>query len=159
MRSVRCALLLAAFLAPARLVAQDSTMSATNMEILKDKLKADKKLVVASNMNLTDAEAAGFWPVYDAYQKDLDAINARLLSTIQQYAAAYNANSMTDDTAKQLISQATQIDVDEAQLQKDYTPKLLKVLPATKVARYLQIERKIRAVKYYELADQIPLVQ
>ena len=29
----------------------------TNMEILKEKLKADKKLLVASNMDLSDAEA------------------------------------------------------------------------------------------------------
>ncbi len=35
------------------------------------KLKADKKLLVASNMELTDAESKAFWPLYDAYQKDL----------------------------------------------------------------------------------------
>jgi hypothetical protein len=31
-------------------------------------------------------------------------------------------------------------------------------MPAEKVARYLQIENKIRAVIKYELADAIPLV-
>jgi hypothetical protein len=33
-----------------------------------------------------------------------------------------------------------------------------KALPATKVARYLQIENKIRALVKFELAAQIPLV-
>ena len=33
-----------------------------------------------------------------------------------------------------------------------------KALPATKVARYLQIENKIRALVKFELAGQIPLV-
>jgi hypothetical protein len=33
-----------------------------------------------------------------------------------------------------------------------------KVLPATKVARYLQIENKIRAIVKFELAARIPLV-
>lgn len=42
----------------------------TNMEILRQKIKADKRLVVAQNLNLTDAEGAKFWPVYEAYQKD-----------------------------------------------------------------------------------------
>jgi hypothetical protein len=32
------------------------------------------------------------------------------------------------------------------------------VLPATKVARYLQIENKIRAIVKFELAALIPLV-
>ena len=33
------------------------TPATTNMQILRDKVKADKKLVVAANMELTDAEA------------------------------------------------------------------------------------------------------
>ena len=46
----------------------------TNMEILKQKIKADKKLLVASNMDLTDGEAKQFWPLYDGYQKELGQI-------------------------------------------------------------------------------------
>ena len=42
-----------------------------NMQILRDKIRADKKLVVAQNMPLTDSEASAFWPIYDAYQADL----------------------------------------------------------------------------------------
>ncbi len=37
-------------------------------------------------------------------------------------------------------------------------PKLSQVLPAKKVARYLQIENKIRAAVKLGLADEIPLV-
>ena len=32
----------------------------TNMQILIDKVKADKKLLIASNMDLTDKESKGF---------------------------------------------------------------------------------------------------
>ena len=50
-------------------VAQDK--AADNMQILREKIKADKKLVVAGNMELTESEAKGFWPVYEEYQKEL----------------------------------------------------------------------------------------
>ena len=33
---------------------------ADNMQIMRDKIKADKKLVVASNMELTESEAKAF---------------------------------------------------------------------------------------------------
>ena len=66
---------------------------ADNMEILRDKLKADKKLVVAQNMDLTEAEAKGFWPVYEAYQKELGKINERLGAAVNAYAKEYNANT------------------------------------------------------------------
>ena len=45
------------------------TSGTTNMEILRQKIKADKKLVIAENLQLTDAEGKTFWPVYSAYQK------------------------------------------------------------------------------------------
>ena len=70
--------------------AQDQSSADANMQILRDKLKADKKLVVAANMELTDAEAKSFWPVYEAYQKDLQSLNERLKKAILSYADAYN---------------------------------------------------------------------
>ncbi len=55
--------------------AQTEASTDTNMQILMDKLKADKKLLVASNMDLTDAEGKSFWPLYEAYQKELRQVN------------------------------------------------------------------------------------
>jgi polyhydroxyalkanoate synthesis regulator phasin len=133
--------------------------AADNMQILQEKIKADKKLVVAQNMGLTESEAKAFWPVYDQYQNDLAAINQRMISLIQSYAADYNAQSMTDEKAKKLIHEFVAIGKAEGGLNESYVPKLLKVLPPKKVARYLQIENKIRAAVKYEIAGKVPLVQ
>ena len=138
-------------------VAQDKP--ADNMQILRDKIKADKKLLVATNMELTESEAKGFWPIYDEYQKDLQKINRRLVGLLESYAADFRDKSLTDDKAKKLIDEAIAIEAAEANLKSTYVPKLSKVLPVKKVARYLQIENKIRAVVRYELAQGVPLVQ
>lgn len=132
---------------------------ADNMQVLRDKLKADKKLVVAANMNLTESEAKGFWPVYEEYQKDLQKLNDRTAKEILAYAKEYNADSLTDEKAKSLLHQYLDIQEAEVKLQRSYVPKLSKALPMKKVARYLQIESKIRAVVKYELASQVPLAQ
>jgi Spy/CpxP family protein refolding chaperone len=135
------------------------TPAPTNMDILRQKVKADKKLVVAENLTLTEAEGAKFWPVYDAYQKELQQINERLKAVILAYADAYNKGPVTDATAKKLIEDASAVDDAEATLRRTALPKILAVLPAAKAARYVQIENKIRAVIRYELAAGIPLVQ
>lgn len=132
---------------------------ANNMQILREKIKADKKLVVAVNMQLTEVEAKGFWPVYEAYQKDLGAINQRLGAMVASYAEAWNTMSMSDEKAKKLMKESLAIQADEVKLMKNYAAKLSKVLPAMKVVRYLQIENKIRAVIKYELAASIPLME
>jgi hypothetical protein len=138
--------------------AQEATQM--NMDILKEKVKADKKLLVAANMNLTDAEAKNFWPLYDGYQKELEQINQRLLTTIKGYADAYNAGKgeISNDQAKKLLVEALAVEGPEVTLRQSYVAKLGKVLPATKVVRYLQMENKIRALVKFELAAQIPLV-
>lgn len=133
--------------------------TASDMQILAQKIKADKKLIVAANMQLTDGEEKGFWPVYDAYQAELQKINQRLGGLIIDYADAYNKGPVSDETAKALINEAIAIEEAEVQLKRSYAPKLEKVLPGMKVARYMQIENKVRAVIRYELADKIPLIQ
>jgi hypothetical protein len=138
-------------------MAQDKP--ADNMQILRDKIRADKKLVVATNMELTESEAKGFWPVYDQYQKDLQKINKRIANVLETYAADFRGKPLTDEKAKKLIEEAVAIEQAEANLKSTYAPKLSKTLPVKKVARYLQIENKIRAVVKYDLAQGIPLVQ
>ena len=150
-------LILAATLAQPALSAEETKPSASDMEILRDKVRADKKFIVSDNMELTEEEAKGFWPIYQAYQEDLHKINERMAKVINEYAVAYNKGALLDKTARQLIDEAIEIEMDEAKLRKSYVPKLSKVLPGAKVARYLQIENKIRAIIRYELASAIPL--
>jgi hypothetical protein len=136
--------------------AQDKPVD--NMQILAEKVRADKKLVVAVNMQLTESEAKGFWPVYEAYQKDLQKLNERLDKTIRAYAEAYNKGPLPNATAKKLLGDALAVEEEEVKLKRSYVPKLEKVLPPWKVARYMQIENKIRALVKYEIADRVPLV-
>jgi hypothetical protein len=157
--------ILAATLALPALAADSAAATKTDnsatstMEILRQKVSADKKLVIANNMNLTDAESKGFWPVYDAYQNDLYQINQRLAKVINDYALAYNKGAVLDDTAKSLLNESIAIEQAEVNLKQSYVPKLIKVIPAAKAARYIQLENKIRAIIRYQLADAIPLVK
>ena len=137
------------------MLAQDKP--ADNNQLVLEKVKADKKLLVAENMQLTDSEAKAFWPVYESYQRDLGKINDRLVKLIDDYAASYQ--TMTDAAANKLVDEAVAIEADRTKLAQSYLPKFRKVLPPTKVARYYQIENKIRAVVNYELAAGIPLVK
>jgi len=152
--SMMCAIALLA----APVFAQDKSAD-TNMQIMIDKVNADKKALVADNMDLTDTEARAFWPIYDQYQNELKVINDRLASTILAYADAYNAGGVPDSTAKRLLDEAIAIDDSEVRLRRDYAAKLTRVIRAAKAARYLQIEGKIRAAVRYELAANIPLVE
>ena len=130
---------------------------ADNMEIVKEKIKSDKKLLVATNMQLSESEASAFWPVYESYQAELGKLRDREIKLIEQFAAKYE--TMSDDVAKNLLDDSLSIDSDHQKLRQSYLAKFRGVLPDAKVARYYQIESKIDAVLEYELAKRIPLVR
>ena len=143
---------------PSPPAATSQRADATNAQILLDKIKADKKLLVASNMDLTDEEAAKFWPLYEEYQRGLDQLNRRLAGTILEYAEANEKGPIPDATAKQLLDEALLVEEGEVALKKAYAQKFSEVLPAVKAARYMQIETKIRSLLRLDLARSIPLV-
>lgn len=142
--------------APARAQAQAQDRPADNMNLVREKIRADKKLLVADQMKLTEAEAAAFWPVYDAFQADLTKISDGAVRLVSYYGDHYR--SMTDTAATRMLDEYLTLERDRAALLQSYRPKFSAVLPPLKVARYYQLENKIRAVLNYELAKGIPMM-
>jgi hypothetical protein len=127
------------------------------MQIVIVKMREDKKLFFAENMQLTETEAKAFWPVYKQYQDELFLLRTRTVKLIKDYADAYE--TMTNTTAKKLLNEYVAIEALGPKLRQAYLPKFRKALPEVKVVRYYQIENKIQAALIYELAAQIPLVK
>jgi len=136
-------------------VAQDKP--ADNMDLLREKLRTDKKLVVAEVLQLTEGEAKAFWPVYNAYQSDMVSHYDRLMKLLETYAKNYDA--LSDETATSILKQYLALERDHVALLNSYLPRFQKVLPPKKVARLYQVENKARALVNYELARGIPLAK
>ena len=161
MTSLRYLLLFVVALAAAPLYAQTKPAAAPadNMQILREKLKADKKLIVAANINLTEAEAKKFWPVYEEYQQELNKINDQIAMLLVGYAKEYNEKTLTDAKASALLDRSVAIEEAEIKAKRSLIQKVRAVLPGLKAAQYLQIENKIRALVKYEIAGEVPLAQ
>ena len=130
---------------------------ADNMQLVLEKIRADKKLLVAENLQLTEGEAKAFWPVYTRYQDELFLLRTRTAKLITDYAAAYE--QMSNATAKKLLDEFMTIEALGLKLRQAYLPKLRSALPEVKVVRYFQIENKINAALAYELGAKIPLMK
>ena len=76
---------------------------ADNFQIVIEKMQADKKLLTAQALALTESEARAFWPVYASYQPILKNLFDRLIKVIQAYADNYGA--MSDEDARGLLDE------------------------------------------------------
>jgi Spy/CpxP family protein refolding chaperone len=160
MTTLRNALLFVAALAAAPAFAQTKPAAAApadNMQILREKLKADKKELVAANLDLTEAEAKKFWPLYEEYQKELHKLNDQIAMTLVDYAKEFNAKTLTAAKATALLDRSVAIEEAELKAKRAMIAKVRKALPGIKATRYVQLENKIRALVKYEIAAEVPL--
>jgi len=128
------------------------------MEIERDLFQADRKAIVAEAMQLSELDAAKFWPLYNEYRDASRVIGDRTFTLLKTYAEAYRASSLTDEQASELTDQHLKIEQDRFKLKKKYLKKFRKVFSGKLVARYFQVESKLEALMASELAKDVPLV-
>jgi hypothetical protein len=158
MKTWRCALIcILGFAATAPVLGQDKGAGQLSSAEWLTRIQSDKKAIVTSSMDLTADEAKNFWPLYEQFERELalpqSAANRAILDLVGV------AGTLTDANAKRLVEQVQRAALDEARLNQKHFERLLKVLPAVKAARYMQIESKLQAVVRYETAKAIPLAQ
>jgi hypothetical protein len=143
--------------------AEDKIADVTDMSALRTAVRSDKRAFVASTLKLTDAEAKKFWPIYEAYQRDLDMANQRRAVAVKGLVSL--DRPLSDLYARSLANELIAADEIELKARRTLHNRLIKplpkriVMPTTKGARYLQLESKIRASLAYDIASTIPLVK
>jgi len=144
-------------LAPAESTLAQTTSTTDDTQLLISQIQTDKRAVVLQAMDLTDAELKGFTPIYDQYQRDRKAIFERQSDLLNKYASNYD--SMTEAAAKDILKDWLNIKDDQQALVKSYAKKFAKVLPSTKVLRWVQIENKLENVLAVQAARIVPLTK
>lgn len=120
-------------------------------------IQAGRQAIVTEAMDLTPKEMETFWPLYREYRLEAAKIGDRIVGLIERYAANYD--NLTDEAASKLLNDFVKIERARADLKAKFLPKFKKVLPATKVVRFYQLENKMDIAVLNEMAEQIPLVK
>ena len=128
-----------------------------DIQLLRADVRSEKKQIIAANMQLTDAEATKFWPIYDQYASALTRIGDDRLAIIKEYAQNYDI--MTDAQAKGLITRWAATDEQALHLRMQYIPRFEEVLPGKKAALFFQLDRRMGLLIDLQLASMIPMVK
>jgi hypothetical protein len=136
---------------------EDGGAADASLEALVSAVRSNRKALVAVNLELTDDEAARFWPAYDRYQKDLNAVGDRLVAVIRDYSASFPG--LSDDEAMQLVERHLAVEADRIAIRRKHMAEFRGLLPGRKVGRLYQIENKMDAVLRYDLAATIPVIE
>src|SRR5512137_903291 len=157
MKNFKIALAATALLSVATPFATQAQSTYDDTQQLIAQIQADKRAVVLKAMALDDAQMTAFTPIYDAYQADRKKLMQRGVDLVNAYSSNYD--SMTDDAAKGLLKDWFKLQDDELALVKGTAKKLDKVLPTTKVLRFVQVENKLNTLLRLPSIQGIPLAK
>ena len=125
------------------------------MQLLKSNLRSQKKQIVAANMDLSDAEAEKFWPVYDHYAADFAKIYDTKLGLIQEYLDTYQ--TMSGDQSESYLRRRAAVEEEVMQVRLKYLPEFRKVLTGRETALFYQIDWRLDLMINLQLA-QAPVI-
>jgi hypothetical protein len=151
---------LLAFAALAAFGATDASYAqnvADDTQVLISQIQTDKRAIVLSTLQLTDAQVAEFTPLYDEFQGKMQQIMTRGSDVVNKFAANYG--SMTDDAAKDIMKEFFKVRNERNDLIETYAKKFQRKLPATKVLQWVQVENKLNALLDVQAAAIIPITQ
>jgi Spy/CpxP family protein refolding chaperone len=125
------------------------------IELLRKDVRSQKKQIIAENMELSDAEAQKFWPVYDQYGAELSRIYDTKIALLKDYVENYS--SMTDEQAETYIRKRAEVEQSIMELRLKYVPAFRKVLSGRQTALFYQLDWRLGLAIDVELVH-VPLI-
>jgi Spy/CpxP family protein refolding chaperone len=125
------------------------------IELLRKDVRSQKKQIIAENMDLSDAEAEKFWPVYDRYATELSRIYDTKIALLNDYVENYS--SMTGEQAENYIRKRAEVEQSIMELRLKYMPAFRKVLSGRETALFYQLDWRLSLAVDLQLV-QVPLI-
>jgi Spy/CpxP family protein refolding chaperone len=144
---------------PAKQVSATTPSPATmdsSLAAYRADMQSTRADIMAKNLSLSADQAAKFWPVFNAYQKEQNVIMDEQLRDIQKYVDGYQ--TMDDATAIALIKAHLDRDAKMTALRQKWLVEFQKVLPGVLAARAMQIDRRLSNVAQMEISSKLPLI-
>jgi len=123
---------------------------------LRSDLKADRTALIAERLTLSREESDKFWPLYRSYRAEVDKINDETVKLVLEYADLYP--DVPEHKASEMLDRYLKIEANLLKVKGKYLKKMQKVLPATKVFHFAQLDNRLDLGVRVGLASSIPML-
>jgi Spy/CpxP family protein refolding chaperone len=126
------------------------------LKAVRSDLQNSRSDIIAKNVPLTTAQAAKFWPIFEQYQKEQNAIMDDQLKTVQSFVD--NFDKADDAAAMRLINAHFDRDTKMVTLRQKWLTEFQKVVGTKLAVRVMQIDRRLSLAHQALITSRIPLV-
>jgi hypothetical protein len=122
-----------------------------------DVLVSEWNNLIGGVLDLTEAEAEAFWPVYEDYRAERNETINRKKDLLKIFVGSYN--DMKPEMARILLDQSFAIEKEALETKMKYAEIFDNFLPPNKVTRLFQAENKLEVTMNAELVKDVPLAK
>jgi Spy/CpxP family protein refolding chaperone len=138
----------------------DETIPApTNEQVIeqfRNDLQATAADTMAKGLTLKAEQAAKFWPMFEAFQKEQRAIIDDQLRAVVKYRETYK--TLSDADALAYANALLERDQKIHELRVKYLARFQEVVPVRVAARAIQLDRRLGLVGQVSVSSQVPLI-
>ena len=142
-----------------RAYTQDTTIvvePTLNADRAKQVLTMARRDIFENNMELTDAQKDGFWSIYNQFEKDREAVTAKSLQLLRDYANNYS--TLTNDQTMKMVKESASNNKKQIDLRVKYAEQIGKKVDPKVGARFYQIDDYITTAARLDVLDNIPFI-
>jgi trehalose utilization protein len=124
------------------------------LKYLQNMFGMEKKQLVAERMNISTADSAKFWSLYEDYELYRSEISEKRANNVQQYVDNYK--NITNAKADEILKNTFEISSEQSKLwQKTYNT-MSKALSPVIAGKFIYLEMYIEALGRERLSNIIP---
>ncbi len=124
--------------------------------MIQSDVRAQAQQIMTYAMQLSDADAANFWPIYRRYELERADWGDLRIALIRRFAEQYE--TMTDDVAEELAEEMFDLLDDRIDLYKSFFGKFSDAVSPTVGARFVQVERQLNMIMDLQITQEMPLI-
>jgi Spy/CpxP family protein refolding chaperone len=127
------------------------------LRAVRSDLQGERADILAKNVTLTSEQAAKFWPLFEAYQKEQNVIMDEQLRGIQRFIESFD--TLDDAAALGLINAHFDRDARMTALRQKWLAEFQKTLNTKLAVRVMQIDRRLSLAHQIMFTSKIPLAK
>ena len=124
------------------------------VELLKTDANAKREAVVTYIMQLSDADAKVFGPIYREYNDELSKLNAAEAQEIEAYAKNYD--KISDKEAEDVVNKSLHLEAERVELKKKYFEKMKSALSPSAAAKFYEIDSQFQDIIHLQTTSALP---
>ena len=127
------------------------------IDMMRSDMTTQKKTLVETVMQFSEADAKTFWPIYEEYQREYYELGNETAALIKEFVE--NLDMMTQDKADRIMTRTFDLQKRKMAVRQKYYDKVRKALSPIKAVKFAQLDGQLVQMLELQISSNLPYIR